>query len=156
MDLRKVKKLIELLEESALVEMEISEGDNTIRLSRAHTTGTPVAQTGPTPTVPTQYLEPAVSASITTESNTLGQSTEVQSGSVVESPMVGTYYDSPSPDADPFVKVGSRVKKGDTLCIVEAMKTFNQIDAETDGTIKAIHKSSGDPVEFGEPLFTIA
>ena len=152
MDLRKVKKLIELLEESALVEMEISEGDNTIRLSRAHPAGAAIMHPG------NSSAQPAAVASVPEAAPPASsdESTEITDGSVVESPMVGTYYDSPSPDADPFVKVGSRVKKGDTLCIIEAMKTFNQIEAEADGTIKAIHKSSGDPVEYGEPLFTIA
>ena len=90
MDLRKVKKLIELLEESALVEMEISEGDNTIRLSRAHSAGNPVVQSNPTPIAPVQSLEPTGLGSVATESNTFEQTTEAQDGSVVESPMVGT------------------------------------------------------------------
>lgn len=152
MDLRKVKKLIELLEESALVEMEISEGENTIRLSRAHPGGAPVMHPGNSVA---QVTEVAAVPQTVAPASTM-DSAETLDGSVVESPMVGTYYDSSSPDADSFVKVGSRVEKGDPLCIIEAMKTFNQIEAETDGTITAIHKSSGDPVEYGEPLFTIA
>ena len=146
MDLRKVKKLIELLEESALVEMEITEGDNTIRLSRA-------MQVGPQATPQSLAMSPAAVEAPKVEP--ASSRVETPAGTVVESPMVGTYYDAPSPDAGPFVSVGSEVRKGDTLCIVEAMKTFNQIEAESDGIIRAIHKSNGDPVEYGEPLFVI-
>ncbi len=152
MDLRKVKKLIELLEESELVEMEITEGDNTIRLSRL--SGQNVA--------PQQFVQPvpapAVMAAAPNVPTTLSADTapaQAVSGHVVESPMVGTYYDSSSPDASPYVKIGSKVKVGDTLCIIEAMKTFNQIEADADGVVKAINKSTGEPVEFGEPLFVI-
>ena len=150
MDLRKVKKLIELLEESALMEMEITEGDNTIRLSRgARAVAAPIQPLEQAPPPP-----PAAAAE-TARVDAPEPTPSAPAGTMVESPMVGTYYDSPSPDADPFVKVGASVRKGDTLCIVEAMKTFNQIEAEIDGTVRAIHKSNGDPVEFGEPLFVI-
>ncbi len=150
MDLRKIKKLIELLEESALVEMEITEGDNTIRLSRASQSATPL------PAAPIQqYAIPQGAVAEVPRAEPAPNAAEGPAGAIVESPMVGTYYDSPSPDADPFVRVGSKVRAGDTLCIVEAMKTFNQIEAETDGEIRAIHKSNGDPVEYGEPLFVI-
>ncbi len=152
MDLRKVKKLIELLEESALVEMEITEGDNTIRLSRSNVVATPVMQQA---TTPVQSAEPVTNPDALQPGPNQDAANE-SDGTLVESPMVGTYYDAPSPDTDSFVKVGSRVRAGDTLCIIEAMKTFNQIEAEMDGTVKAIHKSSGDPVEYGEALFTIA
>jgi acetyl-CoA carboxylase biotin carboxyl carrier protein len=148
-DLRKIKKLIELLEESALVEMEITEGDNSIRLSRGGQSGVQY--------VP-QQQQPMVSPAVAMESPRVEPqpaAAEPASGTLVESPMVGTYYDAPSPDAGPFVKVGSEVRRGDTLCIVEAMKTFNQIEAEADGVIRVIHKSNGDPVEYGEPLFLI-
>ena len=151
MDLRKIKKLIELLQESALTEMEITEGDNTIRLSRA--TGQVIS--APVQMAPVPQVANAV-ATLQPGSQAAAADTSKQiSGAVVASPMVGTYYDAASPDAEPFVKVGSRVSKGDTLCIVEAMKTFNQIESEFDGVVKAIHKSSGNPVEFGEPLFVI-
>jgi len=151
-DLRKVKKLIELLEESALVELEITEGDNTIRLSRKNVIAAPVVQQA---TTPIQLAESATNSdALPPDSNQ--DSANESSGTLVESPMVGTYFDAPSPDTDSFVKVGSRVRAGDALCIIEAMKTFNQIEAEIDGTVKAIHKSSGDPVEYGEALFTIA
>ncbi len=149
MDLRKVKKLIELLEESALMELEISEGDNTIRLSRG-------ARVMPAPAQPVeQVLPPQQPVTEVARQDSPEPPQGAPAGTVVESPMVGTYYDSPSPDQDPFVRVGSSVRAGDTLCIVEAMKTFNQIEAEIDGTVRAIHKSNGDPVEFGEPLFLI-
>ena len=149
-DLRKVKKLIELLEESHLMEMEITEGDNTIRLSRAGTVSAPALAASASAAMPRQEIasapSPAVADSVSGDS---------VSGSVVECPMVGTFYDAPSPDADAFVRVGSKVEIGDTLCVIEAMKTFNHIEAEIAGAVVAIHKSSGDPVEFGEPLFTI-
>ncbi len=155
MDLRKIKKLIELLEESALVEMEITEGDNTIRLSRAGS----VASVFPAPQMgapqPLQATPPPSAPLPPGESASLDCAVVVPPGNPVESPMVGTYYDSPSPDTAPFVKIGSSVKAGDTLCVIEAMKTFNQIEAESDGTITAIHKSNGEPVEYGELLFTI-
>jgi len=150
MDLRKVKKLIELLEESELVEMEITEGDNTIRLSRlsGHATlpSPPLIQT-PQPAV----MPPA---SAPTEASAAVTAAPI-AGHVVESPMVGTYYDASGPDVAPYVKIGSKVKVGDTLCIIEAMKTFNQIEADADGVISAINKTTGEPVEFGEPLFVI-
>ena len=155
MDLRKIKKLIELLEESALVEMEITEGDSTIRLSRASATASVPAA----PNV-VHYSAPPVAVadapdsapSVTAQPSSDDQ---VAEGEVVESPMVGTFYDAPSPDAEAYVTVGSKVNQGDTLCIIEAMKTFNQLEADRSGTIKAIYKNTGDPVEFGEPLFLI-
>jgi len=157
MDLRKVKKLIELLEDSELVEMEITEGDNTIRLSRsggqvampvpqlAHATQTPVTPSSNNAITATDNGSPAA------ESGNVAK----PSGHVVESPMVGTYYDASGPEATPYVKIGSKVKVGDTLCIIEAMKTFNQIEADADGVVTAISKSTGEPVEFGESLFVI-
>lgn len=143
MDLRKIKKLIELLEDSALVEMEITEGENTIRLSRANILTTPLA---PAPPPAGQ----AVAAAAATPSDPAAVTAKV-----VTSPLVGTFYNSPSPNDKPYVVVGAAVGKGDTLCLIEAMKTFNQIDAEIAGTVTLIHKNNGDPVEYGEPLFTI-
>lgn len=151
MDLRKVKKLIELLESSALVEMEITEGDSTIRLSRA----------AYSPAVAPPQPHPATSHITTDQASSMrqdiesGQSQIEITGSAVKSPMVGTFYESASPDSEPYVTIGSVVKPGDILCIIEAMKTFNQLEADIAGTIKAIYKSSGAPVEFGEPLFLI-
>ena len=150
MDLRKIKKLIELLEDSALLEMEITEGDSTIRLSRA---GAPLATRQVIP-------EPPV------DSPTVGEASPVvgvesvepdeAAGVVVDSPMVGTFYNASSPDSSPYVSVGTVVEPGDVLCIIEAMKTYNQLEAEVAGTVKEIYKKNGEPVEFGEPLFLIA
>ncbi len=146
-DLRKVKKLIELFEESELVELEITEGESTIRLSRGGSTSpyAPIYAPQVLPVAEAAHVKPADSP----------RNEEVLAGSTIDSPMVGTFYDASSPDTDAYVSVGSVVKPGDVLCIIEAMKTFNQLDAEVSGTIRAIYKSSGDPVEFGEPLFLI-
>lgn len=156
MDLRKVKKLIELLEESELVEMEITEGDNTIRLSRSNgQVAMPMQQLVQAAQAP---VNSPVSSSSEVSDTALAEdngSASPASGHIVESPMVGTYYDASGPDAVPYVKIGSKVKVGDTLCIIEAMKTFNQIEADAEGVVTAINKSTGDPVEFGESLFVI-
>lgn len=151
MDLRKIKKLIELLEDSALSEMEISEGDNTIRLSRAAPAATvatvPVASPMSTPAT----LEAVDSAPADAP---VAEST-VSKGQTVVSPLVGTFYDAPSPEAAAFVTVGQAVSIGDTLCLIEAMKTFNHIDADVAGVVVAVHKKNGEPVEYGEALFVI-
>ena len=147
MDLRKVKKLIELLEDSALTEMEITEGENTIRLSRATVRQTALSPEQVTPTAQTTAIPPAVDAAQPAAAPIAGK--------VVPSPLVGTFYDSPSPDDKPYVSVGSVVGEGDTLCVIEAMKTFNQLEAEIAGVVTVIYKSNGDPVEYGEPLFVI-
>ena len=155
MDLRKVKKLIELLEDSALTEMEITEGENTIRLSRATVRQTALAPEQVAPSAQTTaplaanppVVEAAQPAAATADAPIAGK--------VVPSPLVGTFYDSPSPDDKPYVSVGSVVGEGDTLCVIEAMKTFNQLEAEIAGVVSVIYKSNGDPVEYGEPLFVI-
>lgn len=153
MDLRKVKKLIELFEESELVEMEISEGESSIRLNRDR--GTAQGQImAPAIQMATAPMTAQNTASVSSVVAERAESIEPE-GETISSPMVGTYYDAASPDADPYVSIGSVVKPGDVLCIIEAMKTFNQFEAETAGTIKAVYKQSGDPVEFGEPLFLI-
>ena len=150
MDIRKIKKLIEMLEESHLTEIEIHEGEETIRLSRAAPAAAPMNTyyahpPAPMPgaTAPTAVPTPAAEAPA------------VPTGHMVTSPMVGTLYRSASPNAKPFVEVGSQVKVGDTLCIIEAMKMLNQIEADKAGSIKAILKENGQPVEYGEPLFVI-
>ena len=141
MDIRKIKKLIEMLEESNLTEIEIHEGEETIRLSRLATpTAAPMAAVYAPPMAAT--LPVAAEAA-------------VPSGHMVTSPMVGTFYRSSTPNAKPFVEVGNQVKVGDTLCIIEAMKMLNQIEADKAGIIKAILKENGQPVEYGEPLFVI-
>ena len=152
MDIRKIKKLIELLEESDLAEMEIVEGEESIRLSRA--SSFPQAHSVAAPQLlhpaPAAYLPPA-----SAEAGKIESAQNLAAANEVNSPMVGTYYDAASPDGDPFVKVGDNVNVGDTLCIIEAMKIFNQIEADRSGVIKAMLKSSGDPVEYDEPLFII-
>ena len=150
MDIRKVKKLIELLEESELTEIEISEGEESIRLSRSNN-GTQVYS------VPTQAIPPAPLSTVAEPSlddRAASVSFPADQVSVV-SPMVGTYYASPNPDTPAYVKLGTEVSVGDTLCVIEAMKIFNPVDTENAGIICKIYKHSGDPVEFGEPLFLI-
>lgn len=148
MDLRKIKKLIELLEESNLSELEIHEGEESVRLSRAGTGAPVMAAPTAAPTAP----QPAATEPTTeTESGAEG----LPDGEIVRSPMVGTFYDAPNPDSEPFVKEGQKVSKGETLCLVEAMKMFNQIESEYSGTVAAILVESGQPVEFDQPLFVI-
>lgn len=151
MDLRKIKKLIELLEDSSLAEMEITEGENTVRLSRSAAHPSPFAY----PPAPAHGLVPD-SASTAPASSVNPPPSDTPPGVVVESPLVGTFFNSPSPKDTPYVAVGSKVSVGDTLCLIEAMKTFNQLEAETAGVITHIHKNNGEPVEYGEPLFIIA
>lgn len=148
MDLRKIKKLIELLEESNLSELEIHEGEESVRLSRAGTGAPVMAAPTAAPTAP----QPAATES-TTESESGAEG--LPDGEIVRSPMVGTFYDAPNPDSEPFVKEGQKVSKGETLCLVEAMKMFNQIESEYSGTVAAILVESGQPVEFDQPLFVI-
>lgn len=150
MDIRKVKKLIELLEESGIAEIEIKEGEESVRISRAAPPSVPMmAAPAPMP-VPA----PSVAAAApTTEETAAGG--ELPEGHVVKSPMVGTFYRAPSPGASPFVEVGQQVNDGDTLCIIEAMKLLNQIEADKSGTIKAILVENGQPVEYDQPLFVI-
>ena len=151
MDIRKIKKLIELLEESALTEIEISEGEESIRLSRSSPLDPAESTTAnPLPARLTETLAPS------RESSSIAATLEDLPGTVpVVSPMVGTFYAAPNPESSPYVKTGSEVAVGDTLCVIEAMKIFNHVDAECSGVIRKILKNSGDPVEFGETLFLI-
>jgi acetyl-CoA carboxylase biotin carboxyl carrier protein len=156
MDLRKIKKLIELLEESQLAEIEIHEGEESVRLTRQH----PQPAGTQTFALPPQLsAAPMAPAAAPQPSPAGGASVEAEEalpeGEVVRSPMVGTFYSASSPEADPFVKVGSTVSAGDTLCLVEAMKMFNQIEAEFSGKIMAVLVEDGQPVEFDQPLFVI-
>jgi acetyl-CoA carboxylase biotin carboxyl carrier protein len=148
MDIRKIKKLIELLEESGINELEIQEGEESVRISRGG--GTQVA---PQPAAP-QPAAPAPAPEATPEPETQAPAPEPE-GHPVRSPMVGTFYNAPSPDAPPFVEEGQVVQAGDVLCIVEAMKMMNQIEADKSGTIKAVLVENGEPVEFDQPLFSI-
>ncbi len=152
MDLRKIKKLMELLEESGIAEIEVKEGEESIKLSR----NTHAVQ---------NIIKPAETNQIITTSNNIkdtavaddkvDKSKELPDGDVITSPMVGTFYRAASPDSKPFVEKGQKVSKGDTLCILEAMKMMNQVNAETGGTIIDILVGDAEPVEFGQPLFVI-
>jgi acetyl-CoA carboxylase biotin carboxyl carrier protein len=147
MDIRKVKKLIELLEESNIAELEIHEGEESVRISR-HGSGAVLAAPAPV-----MAAAPAPLAAAPAAEEPSGE-TEI-SGHKVTSPMVGSFYRAPSPGANAFVEVGQSVKVGDTLCIIEAMKLLNQIEADKAGTIKAILVENGEPVEYGQTLFVI-
>ena len=149
MDIRKVKKLIELLEESNIDELEIKEGEESVRITR--NTGAVVTQSAPV-AAPVTLAAPAPAAS---PAAAPAAEPAAISGHVVKSPMVGTFYRSPSPDSAPFVEVGQQVKAGDTLCIVEAMKMMNQIEADKSGTIGEILVNDGEPLEFDQPMITI-
>ncbi len=150
MDIRKIKKLIELLENSGLAEIEIKEGDDAIRISRSSTV---VGAVAAAPAAIAPVAAPAVSAAAIEEES--DESSDIPEGHVVTSPMVGSFYAAASPESKNFVEIGSKVKVGDTLCIIEAMKIFNEIEADKAGTVIAILKEPGDPTEFGEPLFVI-
>ncbi|MFP1453332.1 acetyl-CoA carboxylase biotin carboxyl carrier protein [Escherichia coli] len=154
MDIRKIKKLIELVEESGISELEISEGEESVRISRA-------APAASFPVMQQAYAAPMMqqpaqsnAAAPATGSMEAPAAAEI-SGHIVRSPTVGTFYRTPSPDAKAFIEVGQKVNVGDTLCIVEAMKMMNQIEADKSGTVKAILVESGQPVEFDEPLVVI-
>lgn len=151
MDIRKIKKLIELVEESGIAELEISEGEESVRISRAVA---PMAQL--TPMQPFSAPVAPVAAPIAAPVAAPAIEAPVESaGHKVRSPMVGTFYGASSPDAKPFVKVGQQVTAGDTLCIVEAMKMMNQIEADKSGVVTAILAEDGNPVEFDQPLVII-
>jgi acetyl-CoA carboxylase biotin carboxyl carrier protein len=150
MDIRKVKKLIELLESSGISELEITEGEESVRINRG-----PIAAPA---YAPPAYAPPAGApppAAVAAPAGAPEPADAGPAGERVEAPMVGTFYSSSSPDAQPFVKVGDEVAVGDTLCIIEAMKMMNQIEAETAGRIAAIQVQNGEPVEFGQVLFVI-
>ncbi len=152
MDLRKLKKLIDLVQDSGIAELEITEGEEKVRITRAVAgqtvySGMPMMQPGMMPNYP-QQAAPAPAVAEPAEP-------AAPEGHVVKSPMVGTFYRTPSPNAKAFVEVGQTVKAGDTLCIIEAMKLMNEIEADESGVIKAILIENGQPVEYGEPLFII-
>ncbi len=148
MDVRKIKKLIDLLEDSNVAEIEIKEGDDSVRISRTSSAIAPVIATAAPP--------PAVMAAASTAAQEpAAEEDSLPSGHVLEAPMVGTFYRAASPGAKAFVEVGQEVKSGDTLCIIEAMKMLNQIEADKSGTVKAILVENEQPVEFGQPLIII-
>ena len=151
MDIRKVKKLIELLEESGIDELEIKEGEESVRISRH--SKTPAQQYyAPAPMQQAPAAAPVAAAPVVAAA---APAAPVLNGTVARSPMVGTFYRKSSPSSPSFVEVGQTVKKGDTLCIVEAMKMMNHIEAETSGVIESILVEDGQPVEYDQPLFTI-
>jgi len=149
MDIRKVKKLIELLEESGISELEISEGEESVRISRHPRLGVQahIAQAVP--------MLHAATAATATPATAAGEHTPRNDEHTVTSPMVGTFYSTASPGAKPFVEIGSEIKVGQILCIIEAMKMMNQIESDKAGRVTAILAKNGEPVEFGQPLFII-
>ncbi|MGN6707464.1 MAG: acetyl-CoA carboxylase biotin carboxyl carrier protein [Rhodanobacter sp.] len=156
MDLRKIKKLIDLLEESNLAELEIKEGEEVVRLSRVPKGAAPMVAAAPAVAPQAAAPTPVAAAPVAAVAPEAAPADSLPAGHVVKAPMVGTFYASASPGAPPFVKVGQQVKAGDTLGVIEAMKMFNQIEAEVTGTVQAILIENGQPVEFDEPMFVIA
>ncbi len=150
MDIRKVKKLIELLEESGVAEIEIKEGEESVRISRG-----PIMAYQPMPMAmqAPMMAQPQVAAPVVPAASVAAPE---PTGNMIKSPMVGTFYLAASPESAPFVKVGSTVKVGDTLCIIEAMKIMNPIEAEVAGVVSAVLADNGHPVEYEQPLFVIS
>jgi len=155
MDIRKVKKLIELLEQSNVAEIEIHEGEESVRISRhggATSFFMPQPMAGMTSPAPAPAAAPAAPAVAANPDDALLEGVK---GEIVRSPMVGTFYRAPAPGSAPFVEEGQKVKAGDTLCIIEAMKILNQIECERDGVVRRILVDNGQPVEYNQPLFVI-
>ena len=151
MDLRKLKKLIDLVQESGIGEIEITEGEERVRIARGgHVAVAPVASATPVPLAAAHV--PAASAAPVAAAD----AAPAETGRTVKSPMVGTFYRAPSPEAKPFVAVGDTVKEGQTLCVIEAMKLMNEIESDAAGVVKAILVENGQPVEYGQALFVIA
>jgi acetyl-CoA carboxylase biotin carboxyl carrier protein len=151
MDLRKLKKLIDLVQESGIAELEITEGEEKVRISRSGSGAQPAVMA--VPPAPSPVATAAAAAQPTAP---LAPAAAEPEGHVVKSPMVGTFYRSPSPGAKVFAEVGQAINAGDTLCIIEAMKLLNEIEADVSGTIKSVLVENGQPVEYGQPLFVIA
>ncbi|HHR5878358.1 TPA: acetyl-CoA carboxylase biotin carboxyl carrier protein [Providencia alcalifaciens] len=155
MDIRKIKKLIELVEESGISELEISEGEESVRISRVSPASQMMAAPQQFYSAPVAQQPALANAVAPAQEAAASAAPAAVSGHQVRSPMVGTFYRSPSPEAKPFVEVGQTVKVGDPLCIVEAMKMMNQIEADKAGVVKAILLQNGDAIEFDEPLVVI-
>ncbi|HAN80556.1 MAG: acetyl-CoA carboxylase, biotin carboxyl carrier protein [Gammaproteobacteria bacterium] len=151
MDIRKIKKLIELLHDTDVAEIEISEGEESVRITRG--SSNQVVVQSPQTNWPSASVPPQPVVSMTMEQT--APATAVPSGHQIKSPMVGTFYRSPSPDTAAFIEVGSEVNHGDTICIIEAMKMMNQIEADMSGKVLEILVEDGDPVEFDQPLVVI-
>ena len=149
MDLRKLKKLIDLVQKSGIAELEITEGEEKVRIARGGAVSVTPLAAGAAP------IAAPASAAATAAPATSVATEAAPEGHVVKSPMVGTFYRSPSPEAKPFVDVGSTIKAGETICVLEAMKLMNEIEADASGTIKAILVENGQPVEYGQALFVI-
>ncbi|MCZ4064205.1 acetyl-CoA carboxylase biotin carboxyl carrier protein [Oxalobacter aliiformigenes] len=159
MDLRKLKTLIDLVADSDIAELEVTEGESKVRIAKTSSVqGQPVVMQQPQ-VLPQQYVQPAAMPQVNVATQVIATETAAApaepEGNVVKSPMVGTFYSAPAPGNPPYVEVGSTVKQGDTLCIIEAMKLLNEIEADTSGVIKQILVENGEPVEFGQPLFVI-
>jgi acetyl-CoA carboxylase biotin carboxyl carrier protein len=156
MDIRKVKKLIELLDESGIAEIEITEGEEAVRISRYPTgaAAMPAPAYAPQPPAAPAPQAPAAAPTSAQAPEPAAAQPE-EDGYPVKAPMVGTYYSASSPGAAPYVQVGDRISEGDTLCIIEAMKMMNQIEADVAGVIKSIRVQNGEPVEYGQTLFVI-
>lgn len=157
MDIRKIKKLIELVEESGIAELEISEGEESVRISRSPPNpGYPLMQQPQNWVMPAPTLQatPPMAGAVPA-AETAPKAPDKLSGHVIHSPMVGTFYRTPSPEAKPFVEIGQQINVGDTLCIVEAMKMMNQIEADKAGIVKAVLVENGQPVEYDQPLVII-
>ncbi|HTD30123.1 MAG TPA: acetyl-CoA carboxylase biotin carboxyl carrier protein [Steroidobacteraceae bacterium] len=154
MDIRKIKKLIELLEESGIAEIEIKEGEEAVRISRMPfgATGAHAAQSAH---LAPAHLSPSAAATAAALPAQTPAPKPKSNEHVITAPMVGTFYASPSPGAKPFVEIGDEIKAGQVLCIIEAMKMMNQIEADKSGRIASIMARNGDPVEFGQPLFVV-
>lgn len=152
MDIRSIRKLIEIVEQSDIAEIEIKEGEHNIRITRSKE---PVYISAPAASAPVATQAAPVAVAPAAVATSAPAAPAEVSGHAVTSPMVGTFYGSPSPDAGAFVQVGDQVSAGDTLCIIEAMKIMNPIESDTSGTVKKIMGVNGEPVEYGQPLFII-
>jgi len=152
MDLRKLKKLIDLVEESGIGELEITEGEEKVRIVKG---GMVSVSPGPAPAAAPATAAPRPGTAAAAVPASAPEAAPAVEGHVVKAPMVGTFYRSPSPDAKPFVEVGQAVKEGEVICIIEAMKLMNEIDADAAGVVKAILVENGQPVEYGQPLFIL-
>lgn len=156
MDLRKLKTLIDLVADSDIAELEVTEGDSKVRIAKTSSVqGQPIMVQPPQVIAQPAAAVPQVNVATQVIAADAAPVPAEPEGNVVKSPMVGTFYSAPAPGNPPYVEVGSTVKQGDTLCIIEAMKLLNEIEAETSGVIKQILVENGEPVEFGQPLFVI-
>jgi acetyl-CoA carboxylase biotin carboxyl carrier protein len=153
MDLRKLKKLIDLVQESGIAELEITEGEEKVKIVKGGTVS--VSALAPLSAPAPAESRPSAAAAAASAAAPAAETPAGQEGHVVKAPMVGTFYRSASPDAKPFVEVGQAVKEGETICIIEAMKLMNEIEADAAGTVQAILVENGQPVEYGQPLFIL-